>query len=301
MKKVDYLNIFRPNWNLKKKYFPVDLSRNVNFDKKTHTIVKKILLKNKKSILNYGEPIHIYKAISKYYKIPIKNLTIGFGATDIINRLISILDVKKIYIVNPSFEATEVYCKINNIKPMMIDKKDIYLKKRKDSAVYIVNPNGNDGSTLKIKKKIFLLYKYVIMDEVYGDFYPENSLLKLNNKNLIVIKSLSKSLGLAGIRVGFCKASKIITKKIQSIRLSQVCSSFSTLIVPKIIHTTKEVIQRMNISKKYLEKKYMCKKSYSNYVLFKKINKLIKKNGYKKVEGFYRMALADIDTLKLNE
>jgi len=297
MKKVDYLNNFRPNWNLKKKYFPVDLSRNVNFDKKTHTIVKNILLKNKKSILNYGEPIHIYKAISKYYKIPIKNLTIGFGATDIINRLISILDVKKIYIVNPSFAPTELYCKINNIKPIMIDKKDIYLKKRKDAAVCIVNPNGNDGSTLKINKKIFLLYKYVIMDEVYGDFYPENNLLKLNNKNLIVIKSLSKSIGLAGLRVGFCKASTKVTKKIQSIRLSQVCNVYAEIIVPKVISYTKSVIQRMNQSKKYLEKKYECKKSYSNYILFKKKNKLTKKFGSTKILGFYRMALADMNTL----
>ena len=57
----------------------------------------------------------------------------------------------------------------------------------------------------------------------------------------------------------------------------------------------------MNISKKYLEKKYDCKKSHSNFVLFKKKNNLTKKFGFKKVDKYYRMALADLDTIKSNE
>tara|TARA_B100001057_G_scaffold479546_1_gene551321 strand:- start:4474 stop:5379 length:906 start_codon:yes stop_codon:yes gene_type:complete len=301
MKRIDYLKVARPDWNLKKRYFKVDLSRNVNFDKKIHTKVKKIISKNKRSILNYGEPVEVYKSISNYYKIPISNLSIGFGATDIINRLLKILDVRKVYIVKPSFEATEVYCKINNIKPIIIDRKNIYSIKRKNSAIYIVNPNGNDGTSIKIDNKIFQMYKYVIIDEVYGEFYPRNSLLNKKHKQLIIIKSLSKSLGLAGIRVGFCKSSAVLTKKIQAVRLSQVCNSFASLIVPKIIGSTKEFVKRMNTSKRYLEKKYSCANSFSNYVLFKKSNNLTKKCGFKKVNGFFRMALADIQTLKSNE
>ena len=57
----------------------------------------------------------------------------------------------------------------------------------------------------------------------------------------------------------------------------------------------------MNQSKKYLEKKYECKKSYSNYVLFKKKNKLTKKFGSRKILGFYRMALTDLNTIKRYE
>ena len=130
MTRIDYLKIARPDWNKKKKYFRMDLSRNVNFVKEIHTKVKKIIIKNKRSILNYGEPVEIYKSISNYYKIPISKLSIGFGATDIINRLLKILDVKKVYIVKPSFEATEVYCKINNIRPIIMIE-NIYSKREK--------------------------------------------------------------------------------------------------------------------------------------------------------------------------
>ena len=48
--------------------------------------------------------------------------------------------------------------------------------------------------------------------------FIQNSLLNKNHKRLIIIKSLSKSLGLAGIRVGFCKSSAVLTK-LQAVRL----------------------------------------------------------------------------------
>jgi len=283
-----------------KKYIPINLSRNVFFDKKTNLKIKNILKKTN-SFLHYGEPVYVYKAISKYYGIPFKRLTIGFGATDIINRLLRILEIKNLYIVKPSFEATEVYCKINNINPININAEKIYQSKKNNSALYIVNPNGNDGLAFKIEDKVFKFYKYIIVDEVYGDFAPKVSMLKKNHSKLIVIKSLSKSLGLAGLRVGFCKAPVNITKRLQNTRITQVCSSFASVIVPKIITSSKNVIRRMNISKKYLEKKYDCKKSHSNFVLFKKKNNLTKKFGFKKVDKYYRMALADLDTIKSNE
>ena len=76
-------------------------------------------------------------------------------------------------------------------------------------------------------KKYSKMFKYLIVDEVYSDFYDKFSLLKSNLKNVIIIKSLSKSLGFAGLRVGFCCASKSIIKKIQTCRMSQVTSSFA--------------------------------------------------------------------------
>ena len=293
--------ISRPSWMKSQKYFKINLSRNVHFDQILSNKVVGILRKNTNNSLHYADSFEIYKTISKYYKINLKNLTIGFGATDLLYRITKILDVKKFYITNPSFKMFEVYCKINSKKYENINRSDIYSKNRKNSALYIVNPNGVDGSAYKIDRRILNLYKYVIIDEVYSDFYPKFSFLKINNSKLIIVKSLSKSLGLAGLRVGFCKASTKVTKKIQSIRLSQVCNVYAEIIVPKVISYTKTVIQRMNQSKKYLEKKYECKKSYSNYVLFKKKNKLTKKFGSRKILGFYRMALTDLNTIKRYE
>ena len=53
----------------------------------------------------------------------------------------------------------------------------------------------------------------------------------------------------------------------------------------------------MQLTKKFLEKKFKCKNSYANYVLFKDNNKYTEKFGCKKIEGYYRMALIDMESL----
>ena len=77
--------------------------------------------------------------------------------------------------------------------------------------------------------------------------------------------------------------------------MSQI-SSIASIVIPKIISMTPDVVKD-EITKNYLEKKFKCKKSFSNYVLFEEENIYTKKFGAKKINGFYRMALADMDTL----
>ena len=108
--------ISRPSWMKSQKYFKINLSRNVHFDQILSNKVVGILRKNTNNSLHYADSFEIYKTISKYYKINLKNLTIGFGATDLLYRITKILDVKKFYITNPSFKMFEVYCKINSKK-----------------------------------------------------------------------------------------------------------------------------------------------------------------------------------------
>ena len=83
--------------------------------------------------------------------------------------------------------------------------------------IYIDNPNNPTGQCIDIadierivrgalKKDIT-----VIVDEAYGDFMPkENSAVQLFAKypNLVVVRTLSKGFGLAGLRVGYIIAHK---------------------------------------------------------------------------------------------
>ena len=79
--------------------------------------------------------------------------------------------------------------------------------------------------------------------------------------------------------------------------MSQVTTSLASLVVPEIINMTPDVISRMKVSKIFLENKFDCKKSYANYVLFKKKNIYTERFGAKNVDGYFRMALADMNTL----
>ena len=61
----------------------------------------------------------------------------------------------------------------------------------------------------------------------------------------------------------------------------------------------RSIVERMKHSKSFLESKFECIESHGNYVLFKKPNVLTDIFGYKNVNGLYRMALLDMETIKL--
>lgn len=289
--------ISRPTWTNKiidKR--DIDLSKNVHFDSELNVKVKKIIYK-KNYILNYGNEYSLYESICNYYKLDINRLAIGYGATDILQRLIFCLDIKKLYIAKHAFAMIEIYCKMINLNYEIIDLEMFNHKNIvKNSALYVANPNGIDGTGLDVSK-FKNKFKYLIADEVYADFQNKFSLLKKPQSNLIIVKSLSKSLGIAGLRVGFSYSSKKIANEIQKLRTSQVSTSIASIVVPKVINSTKEVISRMKETQKYLEENYECKKSIANYVLFKKKNKYTKVFGSREIEGYHRMALTDMKTL----
>jgi histidinol-phosphate aminotransferase len=106
----------------------------------------------------------------------------------------------------------EVYCQLNGKEYIKINNDQIEEYANENDALYIANPNGLSGDAISIKH-LTSKFKYVFADEVYADFYNEHSLLNDWSDNVIVIKSLSKSLGLAGLRVGFAVASEELTKE----------------------------------------------------------------------------------------
>ena len=290
--------ILRPTWTNKiTNEREIDLSKNVHFDSTLNIKVKKII--NKKNyILNYGNEFGLYEAICNYYSLDINKVAIGYGATDILQRLIFSLDIKKLYIAKHAFAMIEIYCKMINLNYEIVDPRK--LKKNdisKDSAMYIANPNGIDGTGLDISE-FKDQFKYLIADEVYADFDNKFSLLNKFQSNLIIIKSLSKSLGIAGLRVGFSYSSEEVANNIQNLRTSQVSTSIASIVVPEIIDATQDVVLRMKETKDFLESKYECKKSIANYVLFKKQNKYTKLFGSREIEGYHRMALTDMETLR---
>jgi histidinol-phosphate aminotransferase len=134
---------------------------------------------------------------------------------------------------------------------------------------------------------------------VYSDFDNSTSLLHNEINNVIVVKSMSKSLGLAGFRVGFCVGNKDIIDHLQNIRPLYICTKSSEIVVSNVITMTKAVTDRMQLTKSILSKNFSTVPSSANYVLFKEPNIYTQQHGAKEVNGLYRMALADRNTLCL--
>lgn len=92
-----------------------------------------------------------------------------------------------------------------------INLEELFEKTKSADLIVIVNPNNPTGTTLN-SDWIFNLIKsnqqkYFLIDESFIEFSETQSIIKLLEQqptdNAIVIKSLSKSLGVPGIRLGY--------------------------------------------------------------------------------------------------
>lgn len=110
------------------------------------------------------------------------------------------------------------------------------------SLFYIDNPNNPTGQLIdsksirEIVEKARALKRPIIIDEAYGDFVRrEDSAIALIGEydNLIVLRTLSKGLGLAGLRAGYMISSKEIVENYLKItnpfEMSNIARSLSIM------------------------------------------------------------------------
>lgn len=171
----------------------------------------------------------------KIFSVPKEYITVGNGAAELISSLANFTD-GKIGIPFPTFnEYPERFSKniieIKTGKNFSYDAKTIInaVKKEKLSFVILINPDNPSGNFI-LQKDVLTLSKNLlkencslIFDESFIDFADKekrytllNEKVLLENPNLIIIKSISKSYGVPGLRLGVLATSN--TNLIQKIR-----------------------------------------------------------------------------------
>ena len=173
----------------------------------------------------------LIKSISKFSKIPNSMIGIGNGSDQILDLILSNFASKKTKVLtsNPTFGFFEERCKLYSIPliaiPFSDDMKldiDEFTKQSKNADIlYLDSPNNPTGFQFpknELQKLVKSFKGLVIIDEAYGEFgdYTLSSMVK-TQENLIVVQTLSKSFGLAGLRLGYFIANKKFTEVIMSV------------------------------------------------------------------------------------
>jgi len=104
---------------------------------------------------------------------------------------------------------------------MKLDLKDFLKQSKNADILYLDSPNNPTGfqfSKSELQKLIKSFSGLVIIDEAYGEFseYSLSTMVKTQD-NLIVVQTLSKSFGLAGLRLGYFIASKKFTESFMNV------------------------------------------------------------------------------------
>ncbi|HHT9104828.1 MAG TPA: histidinol-phosphate transaminase [Candidatus Wujingus californicus] len=87
---------------------------------------------------------------------------------------------------------------------------------------FIANPNSPSGTMIpsrEISKIASKINGVIVIDEAYADFAEDNCLsLVEKHDNLLILRTLSKSYSLAGIRLGFCIAQESLIQGMMKVK-----------------------------------------------------------------------------------
>ena len=227
------------------------------------------------------------KEIIKYLKVRVdtQNIVFGFGSYSILERLAWKLIEKGLMIGEfPQFRYFPMEYIQAGGSYKGFGRKDFSfpfeeireaIKTRKNlKIVYINNPNNPTGQFWDIRQvtEIIRLAEkkrvLVLIDEIYGDLaLSEKSYARLVNeyKNLIVVRSFSKILGLQNLRVGYMIASSDIIEKYKNIcnwdEINNIGAKQALRILKNI--PAQSALQKKMVQTKKIMTALLLKKEYS--------------------------------------
>lgn len=173
--------------------------------------------------------------LSKQKNIPTNQILLGNGSDEVLDLIFRAFcepAIDNIITLPPTYGMYSVLANLNDIenREVLLDPDfqpnlDEISKTadKRTKLLFICSPNNPTGNLIASKKIVQLLNTFkgiVVIDEAYIDFANAESWIeKLNDfPNLIVIQTLSKVYGLAGIRLGICYASMEIISVLNKIK-----------------------------------------------------------------------------------
>ena len=169
------------------------------------------------------QPKVLVEKLSQKYSLPGEMFYLTAGADEAI-QMFALAFGKKAYVFTPTYivysEITDFYANVKTIDAFRENNYIIPTDKIPDATlIYLANPNNPFGYTQK--ESTLALIKnnprsIIVVDEVYAEFADLSVIDHVRQyPNLAVLRSFSKSYGMAGNRIGFIVANPEIISKIR--------------------------------------------------------------------------------------
>jgi histidinol-phosphate aminotransferase len=174
----------------------------------------------------YPDPLQlkVKEKIAFIKKIPVDQIFLGNGsdeAIDLLYRCFCEPGIDEVVIFPPTYGMYEVSANINNVKlnrVQLTEQFQLDLEaleqaiKPSTKIIWICSPNNPTGNSIDREAIEMILNNFdglVVIDEAYINFSRQKSWLSdlQDYPNLVVLQTLSKAWGLAGIRLGMAFAS----------------------------------------------------------------------------------------------
>ncbi len=182
------------------------------------------------SLNRYPDPLarNLCDVFRAYYDFEAPAVVCGNGSDELIQLLFSCLIRPKdrVLTVQPDFSMYGHYAMMANVEEVRLDKDndlafdvDRVLKSAREQDVAMIifsNPNNPTGQGTTRSEVLRLVRSFdglVVVDEAYMDFWDQSVLGDVkDHSNLIVMRTASKAMGLAALRVGFAVMSEDLAR-----------------------------------------------------------------------------------------
>ncbi len=171
--------------------------------------------------------------LAEIKNISAKQMILGNGSDEIIDLLMRAFcqpGVDKVVFCKPSYGMYKVAAQINDLRIAELELDSNFqpdvkaiLENNDAKLLFLCSPNNPTGNLIDKSVLVRLLTDFkgvIVLDEAYIDFAADASMLKeLNNyPNLVILQTLSKAWGMAGIRLGIGLASVEIIEVLNKIK-----------------------------------------------------------------------------------
>ena len=230
----DLKELTRPNvWNLS----PYSSARDEYSGHDAHVFLDANENPYNNPLNRYPDPLqHELKALlAKRKNVREEQIFLGNGsdeAIDLLYRCFTQPGIDNVVAIEPTYGMYKVCADINEVeyRPVLLDQfyqmsaqKMLEACDRYTKIIWICSPNNPSGNLINEKEIIRVLEEFdglVVVDEAYSDFSQHCTMRSQldDYPNLIVLNTMSKAWGCAGIRLGMAFAQPEIIKMMNKVK-----------------------------------------------------------------------------------
>ncbi len=221
----------------------------------------------------YPDPLQVRlkSLIAERKQVDWENIFLGNGSDEIIDLLVRAFcqpGTDNIVTIDPTFGMYQVMADLNQVSTrkseldnnFQLDAEDLLSKCDENTKmIFLCSPNNPSGNVLKRLEILKILNKFpgiVVIDEAYLDFSDTSGYLDdiRYYPNLVVLQTLSKAWGLAGIRLGMAFAETEIIDVLNRMKCPYNVNRITQEIAIEKMRSEKKINQQIREIKKEREK-----------------------------------------------
>ena len=208
----------------------------------------------------YPDPhqIKIKEKLTEIKGLPVKNIFLGNGSDECIDLLYRAFcnpGKDNVIVHPPTYGMYEVSAHIHDVEVRRAPLTETFelnlpeFEKQIDEhtkIIWICSPNNPTGNAFRHQDIEMILNNFdglIVIDEAYINFSRQNSFIRelTEYPNLVILQTLSKAWGLAGLRLGMAFASEFIVEVLNRIKPPYNIGQATQEIVLKALSGTEKV------------------------------------------------------------